>query len=229
MRDATLAQFSNLTPVDNTGLLYGWATPEIGYIYMAHMSTNGGFNIKEADLAREGFREIAASFADAEGIIIDVRYNPGGSDDVALAYASHFTDQTIPAFTKSTRTETGYTAPFAATVPPAEDVYLSQPVILLTTGFTGSGAEIFTMTMRELQQVTVLGTNTSGALSDIGDFTLPNGWSLGLSHQRYIAPDGQLYEGVGVPPDILIDVDVEAARNGDDNLLQAAIEQLSTR
>lgn len=55
---------------------------------------------------------------------------------------------------------------------------LSQPVILLTGPLTASAAEIFTLAMRELLQVTVLGDPTAGALCVIQDGTLPNRWTL---------------------------------------------------
>ena len=42
--------------------------------------------------------------AGADAVILDLRYNPGGSDDVALAYARFFTDQPVTALTKTTRT-----------------------------------------------------------------------------------------------------------------------------
>ena len=228
VRDNTLAQFTELTAINGTGLLYGWATPDIGYVCIAHMDVDEGFNIAAEDAAQAAFAEIATVFADAQGIILDVRYNPGGSDDIALAYASYFTDQTIPAFTKSTRTDGGYTPPYAVALEPHGTIHLVQPTIVLTTGFTGSAAEIFTMAMRELPQVTVMGTSTSGGLSDGLDFTLPNGWILGLSHQRYLTPDGTLYEGVGVPPDINVQTDVESARNGIDAVLDASIRQISS-
>lgn len=227
VRDNTLSQFDELTAISGTGLLYGWATPEIGYVYMTHMNADGGFNLKAADMARDSFAEIAAQFADTKGIILDLRYNPGGSDDIALAYAGYFTDRARHGFSKSTRTATGYTAPFEVTLEPAGTHHLDQPVVVLTSGFTGSAAEIFTMLMRDLPQVTIMGTPTSGGLSDIGNFTLPNGWELGLSHQRYVSTDGISYEGDGIPPDVMVTPDVDAARNGTDTILQSAITRLT--
>ena len=226
VRDNTLAQFSELTAVSDTGLLYGWAAPDIGYVYMTHMAADGGFGVKAADVAQDGFAEIATVFAEAKGIILDLRYNPGGSDDIALAYAGYFTDRAVPGFTKSTRTDTGYTAPFEVMLEPAGTAYLDQPVVLLTTGFTASAAEIFTMLMRTLPQVTVIGTPTTGAFSDVGNFTLPNGWELGLSHQRYLDAEGTQFEKTGIAPDIVVAADVEAARGGTDTILDAALAHL---
>ncbi|WP_296424400.1 S41 family peptidase [Yoonia sp.] len=229
VRDNTLAQFSQLTAVADTGLLYGWATPEIGYVYMSHMDTNAGFNIKGADRARSAFAEIALAFAAAKGVILDVRYNPGGSDEVALAYAGYFTDIPHPAFTKATRNGGGYTPPDAVALAPNGTFHIKQPTAVLISGFSGSAAEVFVMSTRQLPQVTVIGTNTSGILSNIASFSLPNGWALGLSHQRYVSPDGVSLDGVGIPPDIEVAVAVDAARNGMDETLQQAIKYLSDK
>lgn len=227
VRDNTLAQFADLKPVANTGLLYGWAAPGIGYVYMGHMGTSGGFNVKGADQARNGFAEIALAFAAADAVILDLRYAPGGSDDIALAYASYFTDAQQTAFTKSTRTQGGYTAPFAATLSPEGNYHVAQPTIILTSGFTSGAAEVFAMVMGQLSQVTVMGTPTASALSEVARFTLPNGWELGLPHARYRSAAGESYDGTGIIPDIAVPVDVQAARTGRDSTLAQAVAQLS--
>ena len=225
VRDATLAAVPDLSESTEVGLQIGWAAPGIGYVLMAHMGPDAGFGQRQADVATEAFAQVADYFKDADGVILDVRYNPGGSDDVSLAYAGYFTDQPVSAFTKTTRTETGYTAPYTATIPP-QATQITAPVVVLTSKFTGSAAEIFTMAMRELPQVTTMGEPTSGGLSDVLTFTLPNDWTLGLSHQIYKSMADEDFERVGVPPDIALPVDVAAAQNGVDTILQAAIAHL---
>ena len=65
-----------------------------------------------------------------------------------------------------------------------------------------SAAEIFSLAMMALPNVTRIGTPTYGILSDSLEKQLPNGWSLGLSNEVYVAADGNLYEGRGIPPNI---------------------------
>ncbi len=226
VRDTTLAQFPDgLKEIENADLKYGWAAPGIGYIYFSHMDPEAGLFETSTQIAHQAISEIIAEFGDATGLILDVRYNPGGSDDVSLAYASHFAQAATVAFSKTTRTSTGYSDPYQATLEPNLPS-LSQPIILLTSPFTGSAAEIFTMTMRELPQVTTLGEATAGGLSDVINYILPNGWELGFSHQRYLTVSDEQYEAVGIPPDVLFQVDVEAARSGKDTTLRAAIRLL---
>lgn len=120
-------------------------------------------------------------------------------------------------------TGTAYSAPFDHVLQPQGGPVLSQPVILLTGPLTASAAEIFTLAMRELPQVTVLGAPTAGALSDILDVSLPNGWTLGLSHQRYLDARGALFEATGIPPDLSRCVDLAGLATGRDSLLAEAI------
>jgi C-terminal processing protease CtpA/Prc len=56
------------------------------------------------------------------------------------------------------------------------------------------------LAMMALPNVTRVGTPTYGVLSDGLPKTLPNGWTVGMSNEVYIAVDGKLYEGLGIPP-----------------------------
>ncbi len=214
----------SLTSIDGSGLEYGLRDDGIGYVLITSMSTNPRFGQLTTTLARQSFKTVAVALRDTKAIVVDVRYNPGGDDGTAFAYAAHFTNEAVPVLSKRTRNGTGWTDPVSAGLKPvAPEHYLSQPIILLTSQMTGSGAEIFTLAMRAISTVTVMGERTSGGHSDILGTTLPNGWLFGLSNQEYSTPDGAIYEGVGIPPDIASTIDGEALSQGKDLLLQAAI------
>jgi hypothetical protein len=226
VRDTTFAAVPDLSDPSETGLRVGWAAPGIGYIHMTHMDPNTGLGQRANVVAAQSLSQVLSYLADADSIILDVRYNPGGSDDVSMAYAGFFTDTALPVFTKSTRTETGYTNPLTVMLEP-QAASMNVPIALLTSPYTGSAAEIFTLAMRELPQVTTMGMATSGGLSDVMSIKLPNGWDLGFSHQTYLTMDNLSFERVGIPPDVTVDVNVAAAQVGTDNVLAAAIAKLS--
>lgn len=227
MRDTTLATVADISEPNAFGLQAGFAAPGIGYVFMAHMDPDTALGQTPADAATNAFGQIIDYFQanDTKALILDLRYNPGGTDNVSMAYAGFFTQSTLPVFRKQTRTTTGMTAPFTATLAP-QDTHWPGPVILLTTGYTASAAEIFTLAMRELPQVVTLGEPTSGGLSDVMTTTLPNGWVLGLSNQVYETNDGGTYEATGIPPDVPFPVDIPAAQAGTDTMLAAAIARL---
>jgi C-terminal processing protease CtpA/Prc len=181
-----------------------------------------GFGTSLEAFAAKAFVPVAAAMAPARTIIVDIRTNPGGSDLIGLAYAGYFTATPVPVLSKTTRTSTGYSASLHHVLQPQGGPVLSQRVILLTGPLTASAAEIFTLAMRDLPQVTVLGAPTAGALSDILDVTLPNGWTLGLSHQRYLDQRGTLFEAVGIPPDLVRPVDIAGLAAGTDSLMAEA-------
>ena len=226
VRDTTRAAIpEGVALIRDSGVLFGLAAPGIAYVAIDHMNVDAGIGQSDFKKATAVFAELAPEIANAKGIIVDIRYNPGGSDDIALAYASFFAATEIPAFSKTTRTATGYT-PATEVFTPIGPRHLSQPTILLTGPYTGSAAEIFNLAMRNLVQVTTMGTPTGGGLSDVLNYTLPNGWELGLSHQIYLAPDGAAYEGIGIPPEIELPVDIPAFHAGRDTQLEAAIAHL---
>lgn len=211
-----------LTPVELTGIEYALLSDGVGYISIRHMGFDTPFGARSEPAMAQAFIQVADALAEANSIIIDLRYNPGGSDSVSFGVASHFVDQPLDVFTKTTRDGNGQTAPFTAKLQPFDAAPLTQPVIVLTSKLTGSAAEILTMAFREMPQVTVMGEATSGGLSDILGFKLPNGWDLGLSHQTYRTMDGELFEGIGITPDVPFEIEAAPLINGEDPLLRAA-------
>ena len=214
-----------LTRVELSAIEYILLPDGVGYIMIRQMDLNTPFSVREQPAMALAFAEAADALQSAKSIIIDIRYNPGGSDSIAFGIARHFTDQPVDVFIKTTRDGDGQTAPFTATLTPFDDTPLSQPVILLTSKLTGSAAEILTLALRDLPNVTTMGEATSGGLSDIAGFKLPNGWDLGLSHQTYRTMDGALYEAIGIPPGVPLDISGDALRLGEDPLLRAAFAQ----
>jgi carboxyl-terminal processing protease len=60
--------------------------------------------------------------------------------------------------------------------------------------------------MKPLPNVIHVGTPTRGALSDILEKRLPNGWLLGLSNEIYSDADGLVWEGIGIRPEMPLEV-----------------------
>lgn len=214
-----------LTPLADTAIHYGLREDGIGYILIRGMDVRTAFGQSSQEATELAFATVTQDLAEAKAIIIDIRTNPGGSDPVALGIVSHFIDTPLTAFTKFSRDGAGTGPTFTATVQPYDNTPLTQPVLILQTQMTGSAAEIFTLAMRELPNVTTMGEATGGGLSDILGFVLPNGWLFGLSNQTYLTPDGVSYEGTGIPPDIPFETTAAPLIAGQDPLLEAAIEQ----
>lgn len=217
-----------LTPLPEAPIEFALLEGNIGYVLIREMDVDVPFGGNSQSAMTRAFGFIAEVLGDTRALIIDLRYNPGGSDTVSFGVASHFTATPLTAFTKSSRIDAGQTTPFTATLQPFDDTPLTQPTLILTSQLTGSAAEILTMTLRELPQVTIMGEATGGGLSDVLGFVLPNGWLFGLSNQTYLTPSGEAFEGIGIPPDIPFEITAEPLLTGQDPLLEAAIAQAAT-
>ena len=176
---------------------------EVGYLGVFGM---GGFGGEESDSIDEELAAVHAvigravsELRDTKAMIVDVTLNGGGMDIVSLAIAGHFTKKQSLAFSKYAKDASG-AEPQPFHVLPADSGRYLKPVTLLTSNFTVSAAEIFTMAMRSLPQVTHRGEATRGALSDVLEKELLNGWILTLSNEVYLDAEDVLWEGLGIPP-----------------------------
>jgi C-terminal processing protease CtpA/Prc len=166
-----------------------------------------------------------------KGLIIDIRLNPGGTDQCVYQIASRFADRKRVGHHRKTKTKPG-TDGFAELktryLSPHENTYL-KPIVLLTHDASFSGADVFAMVMTELPQVTIVGEPTNGIFSNMLEKKLPNGWKYTLSFQVYYSADMTCYEGKGVPVDVPLrntrsDLEKEA-----DPLVLKALELLSKK
>lgn len=195
-------------------LTWGWAAPGVGYINIAAMylgsETDQAANPLPAQIALvdEAMTRAIADLRHAKALIVDARFNGGGYDAVALRIIGYLTRERRLAFMKKAVRGDGYTETQDVYFEPRGQRQFTGPVYYLQSDYTESAAEIFSLAMMALPNVTRIGTATYGVLSDSLEKTLPNGWSLGLSNEVYTAVDGNLYEGRGIPPNIAVKTQV---------------------
>ena len=179
---------------------------------------------EELTAAKAAMDLAMADFANTTRLIIDLRLNGGGSDAISLEFAQRFASERQLAVSKRARSRDFQSVPVEAWLePPASGAYLN-PVTLIVGADTASAAEIFTIAMKQLPQVTVIGERTAGILSDVLVKPLPNGWATGLSNEVYLDAQGVSLEAVGVTPEFEVPVfrleDLEA---GVDPALEQAL------
>lgn len=179
--------------------------------------------------AVEGFRTALEAFREANvaGMIIDLRNNGGGLLDASVQMA----DMILPEGTVvSVRDKGG--AEQAYTI---DNEYYDVPMAVLVNGYTASASEILSGAIRDRGAGTLVGTKTfgKGVVQSVIDF--PDGSGLKLTTARYFTPSGECIHGVGIEPDVEIELDEEAVtRYGINNLpheqdaqLQKAIELIA--
>jgi carboxyl-terminal processing protease len=78
---------------------------------------------------------------------------------------------------------------------------------VLVNGNSYSAAEFFAAAMAEYEAAVVVGEKTCGKGYFQSTFQLPDGSAVGLSIGKYYTPGGVSLEGVGITPDVEVDVD----------------------
>jgi len=224
----TGAPFSTLD--GNLADLVQWGVmgQEVGYL-----SINQFFTTLEESEARDvaifndALDRALTDLENTSALIIDLRLSPGGRDAVSIAIANRFADTERLAASKAARDYQGLRQTQDYTIRPSERQNYSNPVIVITSGFSVSATEAFTLLMRSLPQVTHLGEASNGALSDVLEKELPNGWEFTLSNEVYTDANGEVFEAVGIPPTVSVPVLSKEARDrGEDSALNAAFDVL---
>jgi Peptidase family S41/Tricorn protease C1 domain len=175
---------------------------------------------------------IARDFSDLDGIIIDIRDNPGGDDSTAITIINRFCDRKRVAFHRKTKIGPGeddFSALRTWHIEPQGDAQYTGPIVLLICDSVFSGAEVFALGLKQLPHVIVIGDHTNGIFSYQLEKTLPNGWQYCLSYQKYFSPDMVCYEGRGVPADIHLFNKRADIEKGIDPLVACALKVLTSK
>jgi hypothetical protein len=207
------------------GIAYVWLDQEGGY------TDQPGF-AAQLETMEAALDTIFTAARDANGLILDVRKNFGGSDILSLAMASRLATREYFAYAKVARMDpedpSVFTEPQARTVPTTTRPSFAGPVAELIGRYTISAGETLTQALLGREpHITRIGEHTQGVFSDVQGRSLPNGWSFGLPNELFLTEDGRSFDGPGIPPDIEVPVfrvaDLEAGR---DPALEAALEHL---
>ncbi|MBQ4810866.1 serine hydrolase [Pseudoalteromonas luteoviolacea] len=198
---------------DSDALFYGKISERLGYVridkvsdMVADSSSDGIIPSVERDLANTDkiMEQVLTEFADVEAMIIDLRYNGGGYDNVSRKIAGYFTAEAYSFGSKQVSNKAHQGTPIELTVTPSESQRFTKPIYVLTGENTGSGGEVLAEALKALPHSKLVGEATNGSVSDSLTHELPGGWELSLSHQVYKNKAGEVLEKTGVTPDVLM-------------------------
>ncbi|TBR41400.1 hypothetical protein CBF23_010105 [Marinomonas agarivorans] len=196
----------------NDWIQYGIVDQDIGYMAIASTYDYAGGGINDNANTRRQLKQVLDQalmlFNDrsVKAVLLDLSINFGGHSFPAMDIAARFATRPTQAFSKKAYDAVGLNA-FPIQVTPThqqseEQPYFHGPVYVLASSATVSGGEEVVLALRALPNVTVMGERTRGALSDILEKTLPNGWRIGLSNEIYMDENDDVWEGDGIPPDV---------------------------
>ncbi len=162
----------------------------------------------------------------AEGLIFDVRFNPGGYKSELVKLLDYLLPEG-PLF-RSVK----YTGEEA--VDQSDASCVEMPMVVLVNGDSYSAAEFFGAALREYGVAKLVGQPTTGKGRFQSTYTLQDGSAVVISVGKYCTPNGVDLTDVGLTPDVTVEVDDETYANiyykllspQDDPQIQAALALL---
>lgn len=193
------------------------------YAYIYHPSFSA--ELEEIDL-----KYIAPMVEKADGIIYDIRNNPGGVGDYGLHTAGFFMSENTIVGYYSIKTGTGHNdmSEFKPlhVVPNKKHNWANKKTMLLTNREVFSTANLFASVMKHAKNVTQIGGITGGGGGAPMTHYLPNGWLIVFPGNMLFDINKQHIEG-GIEPDIEITSTQDDFAAGRDMIIEEAIKQLN--
>ena len=173
------------------------------------------------DVARtmDAFGKAISACQECDGLIIDLRGNPGGLGAMAMGMAGYLVDK------PGLRLGTMYMrdTPLSFVINPRQPGFTGRVAVLIDAE-SASTSEIFAGGLKDLKRARVFGTRSAAAaLPSIID-RLPNGDGFQYAVANYISEGGKPLDGVGVQPDVEVRLTREALLAGRDPVADAALE-----
>ena len=139
-----------------------------------------------------------------KGVVLDLRNNPGGLLDQAIAVSDDFINQGEIVSTRARHSEDSqrWNAKDG-------DITGGLPVVVLINGGSASASEIVAGALQDHRRAIIVGTRSFGKGSVQTVMPLPGNGAMRLTTARYYTPSGRSIQGLGILPD----VEVAASRN----------------
>ena len=166
------------------------------------------------------FERLAGIAQRIDGVILDLRSNPGGVLDAAVGIADLFLDAGLivraSGRTPAARYERKATA---------GDLIDGRPMVVLIDGGSASASEIVAGALQDHERATILGEQSfgKGLVQSVLAIGPTQGITLTTAH--YFTPSGRSIHAVGITPDMVVDP-AQASSPNDDRAVQAALNLL---
>lgn len=167
----------------------------IGYIRITT------FNAQTSPGLKKAFNEIQKQAGDKlSGYVLDLRNNPGGLLDQAIAVSDAFLDKGEIVSTRGrspddTRRDNATTG----------DMAHGLPIVVLINGGSASASEIVAGALQDHKRAIIMGTQSFGKGSVQTLFNVPGSGMIRLTTARYYTPSGRSIQGKGITPDIVVE------------------------
>jgi carboxyl-terminal processing protease len=163
-----------------------------GYVRITSFQSQTGDNVTEAIDALRKKGEL-------KGLVLDLRNNPGGVLNAAVAVSDAFLESGLIVYTDG-RIEDSKMK-FSAT---ANDVLKGAPIVVLINAGSASASEIVAGALQDHKRAVIMGEKTFGKGSVQTIMPTSNGGAVKLTTARYYTPSGRSIQAEGIAPDVPI-------------------------
>ena len=165
---------------------------DIGYVRLTSFNeqTDPGMRRAIADLKQKAGGQL-------KGIVLDLRNNPGGLLDQAVAVSDDLLPQGEIVSTRSRNPDESQRWNAKS-----GDVTDGLPIVVLINGGSASASEIVAGALQDHRRAVVVGTRSFGKGSVQTVMPLPGNGAMRLTTARYYTPSGRSIQGQGITPDI---------------------------
>ena len=188
---------------------------KVGYIYISIFAANTDQQFKQAleDLEKDGI----------DSLVIDVRSNSGGYLDCVTEIASLFLGKGKVIYQLDTK---GIVEKIYDETKTKRD----YPIAVLINSSSASASEILAASLKESYGAEVVGVNSYGKGTVQRAYQLENGATVKYTIQKWLTPDGNWINEVGVEPTLRVEMNVDYYQNPSDetdNQLQEALKKVA--
>ncbi len=168
--------------------------PGFGYVRVTQFQTGtaGSLRRELVRLARE------ADDGTLQGLILDLRDNPGGVLDGAVEVSDTFLRKGLIVSTRGRSADSEVT--FSAT---PKDFLKGAPLVVLVNGGSASASEIVAGALQDHGRALILGVQTFGKGSVQTILPMHNGAALKITTARYYTPNDRSIQATGITPDVI--------------------------
>lgn len=184
--------------------------PGFGYLRISH------FQSRTAEDARAALQELKQdNDGGLEGLILDLRNNPGGILSAAVGVSDLFLDKGLIVYTEGRIDD----SKLRFNAKPA-DLLDNAPVVVLVNAGSASASEIVAGALQDHKRAIIMGQKTFGKGSVQTVLPVSNAAALKLTTARYYTPSGRSIQVSGIEPDVtLVRVKVESLEDEEQNFI----------
>ncbi len=166
----------------------------IGYVRLSQFTEQADAGIRDAvkQLRQKAGGKLTA-------LILDLRNNPGGLLDQAVAVSEDFIPQGEIVSTRARHSEDSQRWDAKG-----DDIISGVPLIVLINGGSASSSEIVSGALQDHHRAVLLGTRSFGKGSVQTVIPLPGNGAMRLTTARYYTPSGRSIQGQGITPDVKV-------------------------